>query len=426
MIEALRGLAAELSPAQLDELLGHRPSRPASADASIPRQPHERPSGGDPDRSGQGRLFEHLLLFLRRLGRLVPIVLIIEDIHWADRSTLEWLGFLVHNLREGPIVLLATYRSDELHQRHPLLPLVASLERGGYAERLELARFDRRELTDLLEGILGAKADPDLVDAIHARSGGNAFFAEELLAAEASPGRLPQTLAEVLAERIGMLSEPAQELIRVASGHFPPPRIHVPLVAAVMATDEMALDAGLREAVASQILVSKLATDDHQFSFRHALVRGDLRGPAAGEPEERGCMPRSPSPCPTRPNLTAICPGPPSSPTTGTLHMTCRGPSRHPFGRGLPSAMSGFADAEANYERALELERYQVPEASARAPLWIGSRSSNSRRTTPRHAVVRPRALAYARAAAELVDPVVAPSPGGAGAFVPRPAARCS
>ena len=102
---------------------------------AIQEQPDDRQRRNDPDRSGQGRLFEHLLLFLRRLGALAPIALIVEDIHWADRSTLELLGFLVHNLREGPIVLVTTYRSDELHRRHPLLPLLASLERERWATR---------------------------------------------------------------------------------------------------------------------------------------------------------------------------------------------------------------------------------------------------------------------------------------------------
>ena len=115
-------------------------------------------------------------------------VVVIEDVHWADRSTLELLGFLGRNLRHGPIAPPGVLSHDELHRRHPLLPFLAEQERSGRAERLELARFDRAELAAQLAAILGAQPDPELVERIAARSQGNAFYAEELLAAEPPPG----------------------------------------------------------------------------------------------------------------------------------------------------------------------------------------------------------------------------------------------
>ena len=120
----------------------------------------------DADGSGQGRLFEHLLHFLAQLGQRGPLAIVLEDIHWADRSTLELLGFLARNLRAMPVLLVATYRTDELHGRHPLPPLLAELDRSGQVERLWLARFDRHELASQLEGILGVptRARPAVAD----------------------------------------------------------------------------------------------------------------------------------------------------------------------------------------------------------------------------------------------------------------------
>jgi hypothetical protein len=91
---------------------------------------------------GQAWLFEAFLALLERLAGRSPTVLVVEDLHWADRSTLDLLAFLVRNLQAG-LLLVLTYRSDELHRRHPLRPFLAELDRSGRAERLEVGRFGR-------------------------------------------------------------------------------------------------------------------------------------------------------------------------------------------------------------------------------------------------------------------------------------------
>src|ERR671937_323816 len=103
------------------------------------------------------RLFELLLGVLHRLADRGPVLVVVEDLHWADQSTRDLVGFLARNLRAG-VALVLTYRSDELHRRHPLRPFLAELDRGGRTERLELGRLDRRELAELLGGILGEPA----------------------------------------------------------------------------------------------------------------------------------------------------------------------------------------------------------------------------------------------------------------------------
>jgi len=179
LLGALRPLVRERNPAldavsagsceQLETLLpgfGHGPGRV------------ERTGPAD-----QLRLFEAVLELLDVLSESEPVVLILEDMHWADRSTLTFVSFLARSLRREQAMLLLSYRTDELHRRHPLRPLLSELERLGRARRVELAPFDRGELTEALEDILGDAPSEQLVERLFGRSEGNPLYTEELLAA---------------------------------------------------------------------------------------------------------------------------------------------------------------------------------------------------------------------------------------------------
>jgi predicted ATPase len=109
-----------------------------------------------------------------------PVLLILEDLHRADQSTLELLAFPVRSLRDVPVLRLATYRSDELHRRHPLRPLLTGWDRVRSMHRIELRRFDRDEVAAQLDAILARRSEPALVDLVCDRSGGNAFLVKEL------------------------------------------------------------------------------------------------------------------------------------------------------------------------------------------------------------------------------------------------------
>src|SRR6266567_600938 len=218
VVEALRGLGRGLEPAVLDELVG--PGRPLLA-RLLPElgQGEESTSAGlAVGSSAQARLFEAFLALLERLADRSPTVLVVEDLHWADRSTLDLLTFLVRNLRAA-LLLVLTYRTDELHRRHPLRPFLAGLDRSGRAERLEVDRFDRVDLADLLAGILGTRPDDELVEGIYRRSEGNAFFAEELLATthQGNGRSLPPSLENVLLSRVQVLPEDAQATLRIVA-----------------------------------------------------------------------------------------------------------------------------------------------------------------------------------------------------------------
>ena len=225
---------------------------------------HERMRGaGD-----QARVFEALLAVLDGLSREAPVLLVIEDLHWADASTRAFLRFLASTLGDEPVLIVATYRPDELHRRHPLRPLLAELERVR-ALRIDLPGLSRDELSEQLEGILGNPPDAALVDRLYARSEGNPLFTEELLAAGPDGlGALPPSLAAALALRIERLGDDAQEVVRVLSAggrQF----LDDAVLAEVSGLERRALRDGLREAVASHIVV----LDGDRYSLRHALLR---------------------------------------------------------------------------------------------------------------------------------------------------------
>jgi len=217
-----------------------------------------------------GALFEQLLGAFERLTERVPTLLVLEDLHWADRSTRELFVYLARSLRTASMVLVGTYRSDDLHRRHPLRGVLAELDRSGAVERIELARFDRDEVRELISAIVGSEPSVELVDRTYRRSDGNAFFAEELLAVDDEyRASMPPTLREIVLARVDGLSEPAQYVLRCAAviGRSADHR----LLEAAAGIPREDLLAGLREAVAHQILVTDV--DGLEYRFRHALVR---------------------------------------------------------------------------------------------------------------------------------------------------------
>ncbi len=218
--------------------------------------------------TGQLRLFEALFELIDRLSEDAPLLLALEDVHWADRSTRTFVSFLARSLRCERVLVILTYRSDELHRRHPLRPLLSELERIDRSRSIELAPLSAEELTEALADILGADPDPLLVRRLYARSEGNPLFTEELLAAGLDGrGSAPQSLRDAFMLRIERLSADAQAAVRaIAVGR----RLRENEVAEVTGLAGPAAQAALREAIAEQVLVSE---DDGRIAFRHALLR---------------------------------------------------------------------------------------------------------------------------------------------------------
>jgi DNA-binding CsgD family transcriptional regulator/tetratricopeptide (TPR) repeat protein len=271
IVEALRSLVRDLPEADLEPIVGHGradlarllPSLGAAADSAVQTE------------FLQPRLLDAVLGVFQRLSEASPVLFIVEDLHWADPASREAIAFLVRQLRTDRVLVVMTFRTDELQRRHPLLPWLAEVGRSGRVDRLDLARLDLIETGELLAAIQGEPPASDLVDQIHRRSDGNPFFVEELLGAgaSASGGPLPPTLRDVLLARIVALPEDAQAIVRVAA--VAGRRVDHDLLARVALMPESQLVNALRTAVGRQVLVTGSAGDEKagDYGFRHALLQ---------------------------------------------------------------------------------------------------------------------------------------------------------
>ncbi len=259
LLTALRPLVRDEDPS----LQSLAPPLRSALDAILPGL-----GGGEAAGAAQSRVFEALLALLDSLSESGPVLLVIEDLHWADSSTRSFIGFLSRTMCTERLLIVGTYRSDELHRRHPLRPLLAELSSDPYTRLIDLPRFTTDELREQLEGILTDPPRPELVERVYARSEGNALYAEEILAAGLDGrGTLPPTLRDALMLRVDRLSADAQEVLRWIACQ--PTAAHS-LVAAVAGLEPAPLRDALREAVASHIVVT---VGDESYGFRHALLR---------------------------------------------------------------------------------------------------------------------------------------------------------
>ncbi|GGW46437.1 helix-turn-helix transcriptional regulator [Streptomyces xantholiticus] len=236
--------------------------------------PELAPAGADHgrhDEEGTARLFELTARLLERVATDHIVVLVLEDLHWADASTRHLLAYLFRTLHRGRLVLIATYRSDDVHRRHPLRPFLAELDRMRTVQRIELPRFTRAEVGRQMAGILAAEPAPALVDHVFDRSDGNAFFVEELAAGLSDDNcpALPDSLRDILLVRVEALPEDAQGVVRiVAEGGS---TVEHGLLHAVAGLPEDELIGALRAAVGANILLA--VPDGDGYRFRHSLAR---------------------------------------------------------------------------------------------------------------------------------------------------------
>ena len=270
MVEVLRTLVREDGATTVRSAAG-----PAASELGrlVPELAEPGADIGAEPQGGATRLFEVVLALLERLALDSPVVLLLEDLHWADRSTRDLLAYLIHHLGPTRVAIVMTFRTDELNRRHPLRPFLAELERSGRAERVDLERFDRDDVAAQLESILGELPTPEVIDAVFARSDGNAFFTEELVAAgrDLRSAELPPSLRDVLLVRVEALSDATQELLRIAAAAGR--TVHHSLLAAVARRDDAELSEQLREAIAEQLIEP---VGDGEYTFRHALLEEAL------------------------------------------------------------------------------------------------------------------------------------------------------
>lgn len=218
------------------------------------------------DAVDRGQLFAAVHALLEAVGEKAPALVVVEDAHWADQSTRDLLTFLFTRPFAGPVAIVASYRADDLHRRHPLRRQVTEWARLGGVARLfldPLGDEDVRALVSTIDPAVRGREREDIV----ARAEGNAFFVEELVGAAGGPDHwIPDELADVLLVRLDRLEDTARTLVRIAS--VAGRRVRHDLLAAVAELPEATLDEALRHAVEEHVLVA----GEGAYWFRHALL----------------------------------------------------------------------------------------------------------------------------------------------------------
>jgi DNA-binding SARP family transcriptional activator/DNA-binding GntR family transcriptional regulator len=277
-VEAFRPLCKS---SMLDEVRGELLElprlHPDLADGT-PLAPH-----GDGAQSRM-RLFAEVLAVLDHLSRNAPVVLVLEDLHWADGSTLELVAYLAHAVQERRVLVVATYRTDAIAPAHELHRLGAALRRGRTSAVVELGPLGSEEIEAVVTASVEGTLSAELTAEVCARSEGNPFFATELAAAAAhGEHELSPALHDVLLAGVGRLDADARSLLRAvaAAGRDVP----YGLLTAVMEAPERSIVEALRKAVDHHVLVADRSSGS--FRFRHALFAEAVYGTLLpGEREE--------------------------------------------------------------------------------------------------------------------------------------------
>jgi DNA-binding CsgD family transcriptional regulator/tetratricopeptide (TPR) repeat protein len=270
----LAALLRDVPDGTLDEALQRiGPEVRAELERAFPHLAAGVPVGGgsQADRFAQARVFEALVLLLGALGLQAPVLVMLEDVHWVDRSTQDFLRFLIRGLRGERIAAVITYRTGELTGDHPVREMLAELQYHDRVTVGELRPLTRDEVAAQLEGILARPPDAELVQEVHERSGGNPLFAEELLSARMDPAEseLPARLADALRVRLRRVGEPVRLLLPYAAAVGRP--ANPVLLGTASGASEPELSAALREAVDHHLLVHRRS--EGTFAFRHDVVR---------------------------------------------------------------------------------------------------------------------------------------------------------
>lgn len=265
LVRALRGAGAEALQTALDAL---PEVMRAELTMLIPTLSHTSPLPRDSSRGAQGRQYEYLLELLGRLADSQPVVLVVEDIHWADPSTRHCLLFIARNARRERLLVIATHRLHDAADPHAGELYTGQLERCETVASMLLAPLSEAQVREQITAILQAPADAADSHRIAARTQGNPFFVEELIAHGATTeAPLPRAQAAALLERVHALPERSQRALQVLAAFGR--AVHHDLLSAAADLPEPALTEALRPAVEGHVVEADATT----FTFRHALTR---------------------------------------------------------------------------------------------------------------------------------------------------------
>ncbi len=197
-----------------------------------------------------------------------PVLLVLEDMHWADRSTQDFATTLSRTARGG-LLLVLTFRSDELHRRHPFRRTLTEISRTPGARRIDLTGLDRDDIAEIVAAHTDGPPDPSIIDSVLERSEGNPLYAEELLTADhdANQEGVPGHLSDLLLARIDALEPGPRAVLRLASVNGT--RLDTETLTELAELDQAQMEGCLREALDANVL----RQSGDSLEFRHPLLR---------------------------------------------------------------------------------------------------------------------------------------------------------
>jgi class 3 adenylate cyclase len=285
-VEAVGNHLGERNPAVVRTELGPAAEELAQLFPQLAAGPSTAPAG-DPAQA-KLRLFESVVTLLELWARDRGLLLVLDDIHWADGSTRELLDYAARRLVRSRVMLLAAYRSDEVDRRHPLTRMVQTWRRSGLAETVTVSAMTQRNVAEMIAAILNADdVSTELAKLVDARAEGNPFVLEEMLREALDRGeiiqtqtgwernsakafRFPETVREAVLLRLGRLDAERVEVLRAAAvlGRT----FDYGLLVDVAGLDERLVLEALESAVAQQLLDEGAEAGD-RYSWRHALTQ---------------------------------------------------------------------------------------------------------------------------------------------------------
>ena len=230
--------------------------------------------------------------FLLTLAAVHPLVLLLDDLHWADHASLDLLRHLARATADAPLLLLGTYRDVEVGRQHPLEATLTQLRRERLAEVVVLRALAPEGTAALIGAHFGLQAvSAELRDLVHGRTEGNPFFTEEVLMALAEQGAIyregeawqrremadiavPESVKAVVGQRVGRLPEATQEMLRPASVLGQEFDLEVLLAAA--GQPEAAVLDQVEAALTARLLEERRMGRRERYAFAHALIAQTL------------------------------------------------------------------------------------------------------------------------------------------------------
>ena len=287
-VQTVRSYVQQCDAGKLQSEMG----RGASEIADVVPEVHGKitnltpPTALEPE-AARFRLFDAITTFLKSVAESRPLMLVLDDLHWADRSSLQLLEFLARELGESRLLVVGCYRDTELSRQHPLSETLAQLSRESVFRRQVLPGLGQDELGQFVKSSTGVQLSPELTGALHAHTEGNPFFMTEVIRLLSESGELtaghmgtsdglkvPEGVREVIGQRLNRLSELCNQVLTTASiiGREFDFKLLIGLIEE--GVEDRVLEA-VEEALAARVIEEPAGTMD-RYQFSHALIQETL------------------------------------------------------------------------------------------------------------------------------------------------------